>query len=90
MLIKNGHPEIAKFNNLLGLGPGDTMENDVKSKKEDNLNSVSSASSLLNNPAGNPDEKKEIKLATSSSKASVSHHNSLPDTVEEQMQKYEA
>jgi hypothetical protein len=32
MLIKNGHPEMAKFNNLLGLGPGDTIDNDGKSK----------------------------------------------------------
>jgi hypothetical protein len=32
MLIKNGHPEMAKFNNLLGLGPGETIDNDGKSK----------------------------------------------------------
>lgn len=71
MLIKNGgHPELAKFNNLLGLGPGDTLENEGKDKKE-HLNSVSSAGSLINN-SGNPDEKKEVRIATSSSKASVS------------------
>lgn len=56
------------------------------------LNSVSSAGSLLINP----DEKKEVRLATSSSKASVlgsvvgGNQNGLPESVEEQMQKYEA
>lgn len=74
MLIKNGHEKeilgAAKFNNLLGLvgeNPNETIDAQIKNLQ---LNTVSSAGSV---------EKKEVRLATTSSKASVS----VPDKVEE-------
>jgi hypothetical protein len=87
MLIKNGHEkEIlacvsrgGAFNNLLGMV--DTVEDGLGNKP---LNTVSSAGSI----GMNPDEKKEVRIGTSSSKASVSasaagNTPGLPESVEE-------
>ena len=95
MLIKNGHEKeflaLSRFNNLLGQVAGDTET------MEDLGRPPASASSAGSHLGGNPDEKREVMIGTGSSvsaKAGVAPNGTakkgLPESVEEQMQKYEA
>jgi hypothetical protein len=95
MLIKNGHEKeflaLSRFNNLLGQVAGDTET------MEDLGRPPASASSAGSHLGGNPDENREVMIGTGSSvsaKAGVAPSGTaekgLPESVEEQMQKYEA
>ena len=97
MLIKNGHEKeflaLSRFNNLLGQVAGDDTET-----LEDLGRPPASASSAGSQLGGNPDEKREVRIGTGSSvsvkagtaAASGTAEKGLPESVEEQMQKYEA
>ena len=95
MLIKNGHEKeflaLSRFNNLLGQVEGDTET------LEDLGRPPASASSAGSHLGGNPDEKREVRIGTGSSVSvkggaapSGTAEKGLPESVEEQMQKYEA
>jgi hypothetical protein len=91
MLIKNGHEKefltLSRFNNLLGQVAGGDTET-----LEDLGRPPVSASSAGSHIGGNPDEKREVRIGTGSS-VSVkggTAEKGLPESVEEQMQKYEA
>ena len=95
MLIKNGHEKeflaLSRFNNLLGQVAGDTET------LEDFCRQSASASSAGSHLRGNPDDKREVRIGTASSVsvkggagASGMAENGLSESVEEQMQKYEA
>lgn len=96
MLIKNGHEKeflaLSRFNNLLGQVAGDTET------LEDLGRPPASASSAGSHLGGNPDEKREVMIGTGSSVSvkgvgagpSGTAEKGLPESVEEQMQKYEA
>ena len=97
MLIKNGHEKeflaLSRFNNLLGQVAGDDTET-----LEDLGKPPASASSAGSQLGGKPDEKREVRIGTGSSvsvkggtaAASGTAEKGLPESVEEQMQKYEA
>jgi hypothetical protein len=95
MLIKNGHEKeflaLSRFNNLLGQVAGGDTET-----LEDLGRPPVSASSAGSHIGANPDEKREVRIGTGSSvsvkggTASGTAEKGLPESVEEQMQKYEA